>query len=448
MTGGRQPSPSSAREVALQVLEACSSQAAWSDGYLKRVLRQVGLDRRDAALATRLCFGVLQSQMLLDWHLAHFSRLPLGKLESQVLWILRLAVYQLLYLDKIPPSAAVNEAVNQARAHSRNPRTAGMVNGILRAMLRAMPLPAAEGVDDLDTLSIQTSHPRWLVEAFAQRLGIEEAKALLETDNAGAPTTVQVNRARITPEALCRRLEEEGAHVQIHPWMPGCLTLEGSGNLEVLESFRQGLFYVQDVGARMAVLAAAPEPGQRLLDCCAAPGGKSFGAALEMENRGEVVCCDIHPHKIQLLAAGRSRLGLDCLRPMVQDAAQTRQDWLGNFDRVIADVPCSGLGIIRKKPDIRYKPPGPLAELPEIQWRILSCVSGYLKPGGVLVYSTCTLLQRENEDVVARFLSEHREFALEPFELPHLGRQEGMVTLWPHIHGTDGFFIARLRKDR
>jgi 16S rRNA (cytosine967-C5)-methyltransferase len=413
---------------------------------LKRTLKQQGLDRRDAALATRLCFGVLQNRMLLDWHLAAFCSSPLSKLDLPVLCALRVAAYQLLFLDKIPPSAAVNEAVALTRKHCRNPRAAGMVNGILRSMLRKGELPQPVGRDEVETLSIRYSHPRWLVEAFAQRLGLDETARLLAAHNSQPPITAQVNACRATPEEVIRLLREDGAEAEPDPWLPNCVRISGGGDLEKLSAYQRGLFYVQDRAARLAVTAAGLTPGQRVLDCCAAPGGKSFAAAIHMENRGEVLSCDIHPHKIKLLEAGRDRLGLSCVAPQLQSATDCRPEWTSAFDAVIADVPCSGLGIIRKKPDIRYKDPGPLAGLPAVQSAILNNCSGYVRPGGVLVYSTCTLLQRENEDVVAEFLSGHKDFALDAFDLPHWGRQEGMMTFWPHIHDTDGFFVAKLRR--
>ncbi len=447
MTGRNGHPLTSSREVAVQTLDAFRCRGAWSDGYLKRMLRENRLDRREAALATRLCYGVLQNQMLLDWHLRRFSKLPLEKLEGKVLCILRVAVYQMLFMDRIPSSAAVNEAVNQARVHSRNPKTAGMVNGILRSMLRQMPLPQPEERDEIDTLAVRTSHPRWLVEQFSNRLGLEEAGALLAANNLDAPITAQVNLCRVSVQELQKRLGEEGATARPHPWMSGCLTLDHTGNLESLSTFQDGLFYVQDCAARLAVSAAGLKPGDRVLDCCAAPGGKTFAAAVDLEDRGLVICCDIHPHKVKLIEAGKSRLKLDSPHPMLQDASQLRPEWAEQFDAVIADVPCSGLGIIRKKPDIRYKDPESLAGLPAIQGRILDCNAAYVRKGGVLIYSTCTLLQRENEDVVSGFLTAHPDFSLEVFELPYWGRQEGMITLWPHIHGTDGFFIAKLRRE-
>lgn len=435
----------SARETAVLTLAACERQGAWSDGRLKHAIRENGLDRRDGALGARLCYGVLQNKLLLDWRLERVCSMRLEKLEVRVLCDLRVAAYQLLFLDKIPPSAAVNEAVELAKKHSRNPRAAGLVNGVLRALLRE-EAPEVRGKDELETLSIRYSHPRWLVEEFISRLGLEGAQALLEADNEQPPTTAQVNRLSATPEQLESELRSAGAEVRPHPWLEGCLLLTGTGDLEGLDAFRRGEFYVQDAASRLAVLAAGLRPGQRVLDCCAAPGGKSFAAAILMENRGELISCDVHPHKVKLLEAGRDRLGLTMIKPTLQNAAQTREDWADGFDAVLADVPCSGLGIIRKKPDIRYKDPEPLKGLPRVQRSILDNCARYVRPGGVLLYSTCTLLCRENDEVVDGFLADHPDFAPEPFGLPHLGEQPGRVTFWPHIHGTDGFFAAKLRR--
>jgi 16S rRNA (cytosine967-C5)-methyltransferase len=217
--------------------------------------------------------------------------------------------------------------------------------------------------------------------------------------------------------------------------------------LEHLDAFSKGDFYIQDVAARLAVEAAAAEPGQRVLDCCGAPGGKSFAAAIRMENRGEIMTCDIHPHKIKLIEMGAERLGLNIIRAREQNAREFVPEWENSFDLVMADVPCSGLGIIRKKPDIRFKDPKPLDGLPAVQKGILENVSRYVRPGGVLLYSTCTLRRSENENVIEGFLLAHPNYILEAFELPQpVGIADGMLTLWPHIHGTDGFFIAKLRR--
>ena len=435
-----------AREVAMLTLTACEKQGAWSDGHLKQMLREQHLDSRDAALATRLCFGVLQNRMLLDWHLASFCNTPLNRLDLKVLCNLRIAAYQILFLDKIPASAAVNEAVNLTKKHCRNPRAAGMVNGILRAMLRQETLPAPEGKDVPETLSVRYSHPRWLVEEFVSVLGSDGTEALLAANNEQPPISAQVNTCKATAEQTMELLASEGVHALPHPWMKNCLILSETGNLERLQAFREGLFYVQDCAARLAVTAARLQPGQRVLDCCAAPGGKSFATAIDMNNRGEVISCDIHPHKIKLLEAGCERLGLSVIHPMLQSASERREEWVNGFDTVITDVPCSGLGIIRKKPDIRYKDPEPLKGLPAIQKKILDNCCGYVKPRGTLIYATCTLLRRENEEIVLAFLAEHPEFELEPLGLNVIGGDQPMLTFWPYIHHTDGFFVARLRK--
>ena len=438
---------SNAREVAMKTLAACERQGAWSDGYLKKAARDAGLDRRDAALATRLCFGVLQNRMLLDWHLTRFSKTPLEKLDLHMRQSLRLAVYQILMMDKIPDSAAVNEAVTLTRKYVRNPRAAGMTNGILRALLREkeqLSLPGEENWEEW--ASVRYSHPRWLVREFSQRLGREETEALLSADNEQPPTVAQVNTLRGDVLQLKADLEEQGVQAEVHPWLPDCLTLSGTGDMERLESFAQGRFYVQDTAAKLSVLAADPKPGQRVLDCCAAPGGKSFAAAIAMENRGEIHSCDIHPHKIKLIEAGRDRLGLDIIHAHQQNGTACREEWKDAFDVVITDVPCSGLGIIRKKPDIRYKDEAPLKNLPEIQKAILRNCAGYVCPGGTLLYSTCTLLERENEAVVEEFLAQNPEFEPESFVLPGVGESGGMLTLWPHRYGTDGFFIAKLKR--
>lgn len=435
-----------AREVAVLTLAACERQGAWSDGYLKRLLREQHLDSRDAGLATRLCFGVLQNRMLLDWHLATFCTTPLDRLELNVRCILRVAVYQLLFLDKIPSSAAVNEAVTLTKKYCRNPRAAGMVNGILRSMLRQERLPEPLGSSCSETLSIRFSHPRWLVDEFLSTLGEAETRALLSANNDQPPMTAQVNLCKAATEEVMERLSAEGVVATPHPWLKNCLVLTSTGSIDRLGAFQDGLFYIQDCAARLAVTAAHLHPGQRVLDCCAAPGGKSFACAIDMCNRGEVISCDIHPHKIRLLEAGRQRLGLDRITPCLQSATETKEDWIRSFDVVIADVPCSGLGIIRKKPDIRYKDPAPLTGLPPIQRSILNNCCKYVKPGGTLIYSTCTLLRRENEEVVLSFLGEHPDFEPVPLDLDVVGGDQSMLTFRPHIHGTDGFFVARLRK--
>lgn len=432
------------REVALSALTACEKQGAWSDGYLKKAIRSARLDSRDAALCTRMCFGVLQNRMLLDYYVAQCSTTKPEKMEAGVRNILRLGAYQLLMMDRVPDHAAVSQSVELAKRSSRNPRVPGLVNAVLRSLLRRWETLTAP-----EAPAIRYSHPQWLVDAFQARLGQEETLALLAADNGQPHTCAQVNTMKIDTPSLQKRLEQEGVGAKVHPWLPDCLLLEGTGDLERLGSYQEGLFYVQDAAARLAVLAGHFQPGMQVLDACAAPGGKSFAAAIAMKGQGSILSCDIHPHKIQLIEAGAARLGLSCIHGQQLDAKACKGELLNRFDLVIADVPCSGLGIIRKKPDIRYKEPGPLERLPQIQGEILENVSGYVRPGGELIYATCTLLERENELVVRDFIDRHNNFTLVPLQLPGPFKdcgQEGMVTCWPHRHDTDGFFFAKLRR--
>ncbi len=440
-----------AREVALLTLNTCQRQGGWSDGTLKKQLSVSGLDSRDAALATQLCFGVIQNQMLLDFYLSNFSNIPLKRMEGKVVQALRLGAYQLLFMDKIPHSAAVNSSVDLVKRHCKNQRAVGMVNAVLRSLERSVDnLPVIPNSDPVQYLSILYSHPEWLVKEYLLTLGdMGETTKLLAAHNAQPPMTVMVNTTKVTQETLAGELTNCGVEVQLHPWLSNCLILSKTGNLERLRAFQEGWFYVQDPASRLAALALDPKPGTRLLDCCAAPGGKSFACAVAMENSGSIISCDLHPHKKKLIQAGADRLGLSCIEPNTADARTFRQEWESSFDYVLVDAPCSGLGVIRKKPDIRYKQPGELDALPTIQLDILRNVCRYLKPGGTLLYSTCTVRKMENEGVVQAFLQEHQAYKAKSFTLPGPVGDcgDGMVTLWPHRHGTDGFFISKLHRE-
>ncbi len=439
-----------AREAALQVLYACERQGEWSDEVLRRQLHRDVPDPRDAALATRLCFGVQQNRTLLDFYLSAFCSRSLKRLETRVRLILELGAFQLLFLDRVPHRAAVDTAVSLARAHSASPRTPALVNAVLRALERSLAdLPPLPREDPLEELSLRWSHPRWLTETFAGLFGLEGAAALLEADNAPVPLQAQHNPLRGSRQQLVSALEDSGARVEPHPWLEGCFLLSGSGDLENSRPFREGRFYVQDPAARLAVLAADPRPGMRVLDVCAAPGGKSFACAISMENRGEILACDLVPSRVARIRSGARRLGLSCITPRQQDGRTPDPLWQGAFDRVLVDAPCSGLGVIRKKPDIRWRDPRSLEDLPRLQGQLLESASRCVKPGGVLLYSTCTLLPRENGEVADAFLARHPDFHPRPFSLPGpAGRAEGgRVTLLPHVHGTDGFFICTLERE-
>ena len=431
-----------ARETALNVLIACRKEGGWSNGVLKEYLQRDHLDRRDAALATRLCYGVLQNRLKLDFYLQQLLTGKVKDLHPAVRDILHLGLYQLKQMDKVPSSAAVNESVDLAKKYCKKQRYApGLVNAVLRKAADAS-LQEPTGWQEM------YSHPQALIDLLKSYVGKERIAKMLAANNEAPDTVVQVNTLKITAAALAERLEGEGVNVQPHGWMKDCLVLSGTGNLEKLAAFREGLFYVQDAAAKLSVLCAALTPGQAVLDCCAAPGGKSFAAAIAMEGNGSITSCDVHPHKAELIANGAARLGIEMINARCQDATAFVAEWEGKMDTVIADVPCSGLGIIRKKPDIRYKDLNEMKALPALQLQILKNQARYVRPGGVLLYSTCTLVRAENEAVVEAFLKDDPDFFLEKLPLPAAFPENtsGMLALVPGEYDTDGFFIAKLRR--
>ena len=433
-----------ARETALNALIACRKAGAWSNGVLKQYVQRDRLDSRDAALAARLCYGVLQNRNKLDFYLKQLLTGKLKDLHPVIRDVLHLGLYQIYELDKIPDSAAVNESVALAKKYQRNPKAASLVNGVLRNAVRTKGT-----LTEPTSYADRYSHPDGLITLLKQNLPKGMLEPMLIADNAAPDTTIQVNTLKTTAAELTRRLEGEGVTVQPHGWMENCLTISSTGNLDKLPSFREGLYYVQDPAAKLAVLCAKlPQEDIRVLDCCSAPGGKSFAAAIAMGGKGQITSCDIHPHKVSLIENGAARLGLTNITAQVRSADQLNPEWVGKMDAVIADVPCSGLGIIRKKPDIRDKNLEELKALPELQLAILKNQANYVRPGGVLLYSTCTVLKAENEDVVAAFLAENPNFLLEALDLPPVfpKNESGMLTLIPGQYDTDGFFICRLRR--
>lgn len=436
-----------ARQTALEVLKRCRSEGGWANGMLKEQLAKDGLDRRDAALATRLSYGVLQNRTLLDHQLQQLLNGRLKDLRPVLRDILHLGLYQILFLDKIPDSAAVNSSVELAKRYCKKQKNAApLVNGVLRNASRSKDMLVPP-----EDLATKYSHPDPLVSLFRSYVGEERLEPMLAANNAAPDTVVQVNTLKTTAARLRMRLEGEGVEVSPHPWMKNCLVLKNTGNLERLPAFADGEFYVQDAAARLAVDCAKIPKGDYLVtDCCAAPGGKSFAAAMALGGQGRIVSSDVHAHKVGLMEKGAARLGFANMHPRQFDATVFDAELEGRVDFALVDVPCSGYGIIRKKPDIREKDPDTVKELPALQLQILQNQARCVRPGGVLVYSTCTLVRRENEGVVEKFLKTNPDFCLEALELPaEFGENTtGMLTLVPGEHDTDGFFIARLRRKR
>lgn len=447
----------SARDTALEVLIRCRTHGAWADAALRSALNRNRLSNLDAALCSRLVYGVFQNQILLDFILANYCTQRLEHLQPPLLDILRMGAYQILFLNKIPDSAAVHTAVELAKKY-RRASASGLINAVLRKISRnqeAGTLPALpdQKRDIMKYLSIRYSHPRWLVKKLVGILGPGETEEFLSANNGIPDLTVRVNTMKITPDDLIMKLQSENITAKKHDWVPNTLDLINAGNPAVLQSFRDGLFIIQDPAAALVAYLCEAKPGNRVLDVCAAPGGKSFAMAFDMKNQGEIISCDIHENKLRHIRDGTARLGIEKnITTYAVDARVFRSDWKEAFDIVLVDAPCSGMGIIRKKPDSRYKKPDRLFTLPVIQHAILENTARYVRPGGRLVYSTCTILPEENEQVISLFLSEQPEFYLETGELPSSNHQEkpdvfdGQITLWPQRHQTDGFYICRMRR--
>lgn len=427
-----------ARAAALDALGKCRRDGAWSGAVIDSAIQKAGLEGRDAALSSRLILGVLQNGRLCDFYIDSFSGGK--KLEPKVRDILRLGVYQLLFLDRIPARAAVNESVELC-AYSGLKRASGLVNAILRRVAENKDkLPEIPGEGTAEHLSIKYSHPLWLAKRIVSERGYAFAESFFASNNQPPMLDIQINTLKVSAEDYVRALERQ----EIKYTQAGDSIELESCNIAALPGYEEGLFYVQDNAARSSVDIAEVKPGMKLLDACAAPGGKSFASAIRMENTGKIVSCDIHEKKLRLINESADRLGIDIISTMCSDARQCREEFINEFDAVIADVPCSGIGVIRKKPEIREKKEDELKGLAEIQLAILTQLSEYVKPGGTLLYSTCTVLREENEGVIESFLSDNSAFALSPFEAGNIRSESGMYTFWPNVDGTDGFFAAKL----
>ena len=419
-----------AREAVQGALRAYRIGAASQSGNYRAELERLAAalpDRRDGALVMQITLGVIRNLTLCDYYIASASSIKLSKIEPQALDILRAAVYQLAFLDKVPKSAAVNEAVSLARK-KLNPRAVGFVNAVLRKLSGALPEIARTG-DSSAYLALKYSHPEWLTREFIAQLGEEQTGALLTANNTEPPVYARVNTLKTTAERLIDELSGAGIEAAVSA-LPDTLELRALRDISALVPFKNGEFFIQDPSSTTAALSVGVFPGARIIDACAAPGGKSFAMAIAMQNRGEVLAFDTGK-KVSLIKEGASRLGLSIISARAGDSSVRDEALTGTADAVLVDAPCSGFGVIRKKPEIRYKTQEEIAHLPEQALAILTNCAAYVKPGGRLVYSTCTLLKNENEGVVDAFLRVDDGFEL-----------KSQMTNWPHIHGWDGFFTA------
>ena len=416
------------------MLSRCRRFDAWSQQTLDTARKRFSLDERDAALCSRLCLTVLQNAALCDFYIESFLSDGLSKLEPQTRDILRLGVSQIVFMDRIPTSAAVSQSVELAKRYVR--KASGLVNAVLRRISENRDsLPQIPDQGTARELGVRFSHRLWLCEKIVSVDGYDFARAYLAANNRPAGLTFSVNLCHTDAVSFAEKLRSAGMEASVSKISSVSVELPKGGAVAAIPGYNSGDFFVQDAAAAAAILSASPKQGMDVLDVCAAPGGKSLLCASVMQDRGRIVSCDIHEKKLARIAenAGRMRFRSICTQQM--DGADPDPDLTGKFDLVICDVPCSGLGVIRKKPEIRYKSLADIGRLPEIQLRILRGGARCVKPGGTLLYSTCTVLKEENRDVIAAFLRENESFAVEEER-----------TIWPQDHGTDGFYYCRMKR--
>lgn len=439
------------RMTAYRVLMRVEESGGYSNISLNSALEASSLDTRDKAFATKLVYGVLENTVYLDCIIDSCSRVKANKLEAEVRCLLRMALYQMTFLET-PDSAAVNETVNLAKKLKLF-RATGFINGLLRGFIRngkQVKLPDRKK-DELKYFCVKYSCPMWLVKLWQKSYGSEICESILESLSERPPIFARVNTTKITDQRLAEELKQEGISADISDVLPDCLVLSDTGSLKENSQYKRGEFHVQDGSSQLCCTIAAPKSGDKVYDVCAAPGGKSFTLAEIMDNKGEVVSCDLHPHRVKLIAEGAQRLGLDCIKPSVRDALA--EDENADCDLVLCDVPCSGLGIIRRKPEIRQKSESEIAQLPELQYKILTSSSRLVKKGGRLVYSTCTLNPAENASVIEKFLDEHNDFEPCSIILPNgaefkrlIDEPDYQFTVFPMTANTDGFFISIIKR--
>lgn len=397
----------------------------------------------DASFTSALVYGVLEMKITLDYIIRQYSKIPMRKIEIKTKNILRLGVLQLLFMDKIPESAAVNESVKLAKKHKLQ-KSAGFINGILRSITRAeVKYTLPEKSDKVRYYAVKYSVPQEIVKLWLEGYGETVTQRLLESLSGRPPICCRVNTLKTNTSDLISELAEQNVKAESVNFLNDALILENTGSIEKLRAYREGKFHIQDLSSQLCAELLDPKPKQIMLDICSAPGGKSFTAAQKMYNRGQIFACDMYEHKLKLIRSGAHRLGIDIISAVLRDGSKGEVA-LPDADRILCDVPCSGLGVLSRKPEIRYKDNLISEDLPELQYRILCKSAEKLVYGGRLVYSTCTLNPAENNRNAARFLEEHPDFYGIPIRLP-LGIERAIseknyeLTLMPH---TDGFYIA------
>ncbi|MCR4402174.1 MAG: 16S rRNA (cytosine(967)-C(5))-methyltransferase RsmB [Firmicutes bacterium] len=450
----------SARGAALRALMDIDERGAYAAIARDRALKVVRLSERDRALATELVYGVTKMRKALDHAIGAFAARPVERMDAVVRNALRLGAYQVLYLSQVPAPSAVSEAVELARAFGHEGAGA-FVNAVLRALVGASgKIDFPDAADEpVDHIAVRYSHPEWMVSRWVHRFGFEETARLCAANNESPPVTIRVNALKTSRERLLSGLVTAGFDARPSPYVPEAVEVCGGAGLFSHESYANGEFLAQDQSSMLASYVLDPLPGERVLDIAAAPGGKTTHIAERMGDQGEIVAADVHAHRVRLLQENARRLGVRSIKAVVLDATDPQafaaEATSRPFDRALVDPPCTGTGVLRRRPDLRWRRSlRDISDLAVVQARLLAAAAAVVKPGGIVVYSTCSIEPEENGGIVEGFLREHPGFSLEP-AAPYLPREfveafpgQGLpyVETFPHIHAMDGFFIARLAR--
>lgn len=445
---------SNVRESALEVLLKIEKDQAYSHLLLNETIKKTKLNEKDVPLLTEMVYGTIQYKKRLDFYIKAFSKRPLEKLEGWVVILLRLTLYQMVFLDRIPDHAAIHEAVQIAKKHGHQ-GIAGMVNGILRSVQRN-GIPEVDTIKDpAERMAVETSHPVWLLSRWSHQYGQTQASKIATANLEHPVHTVRVNVTKATVNEVLDSLHEENIDATKSETIPESIIIS-KGSVVHTKAFKEGWITIQDEGSMLVAYALAPEKGERILDACAAPGGKTTHLSEKMGNSGAVISLDIHEHKVGLIRKQAERLGLMNIDAQALDARKAGEHFpKESFDKILVDAPCSGLGVIQRKPDLKWtKKVEDIHHLAKIQADILRSVWPLLKPGGRLVYSTCTIDKEENNQVILNFVHAQENAALDKQLMDRLpasfhdcqGAEEGMLQLFPGEKGTDGFFISAVVK--
>lgn len=450
-----------AREVALKILYRVDKDNAYSNIALNEVLEQnrENLNEKDIGLISEIVYGVTTWKSTLDEIIKEYSKIRLKKISIWILNILRMSIYQIIFLDKIPKSAAVNEGVNLAKRYGHK-SSSGFVNAILRKVTKKDYEDFFEIKDPIEKIQKTTSMPKWIIEELLNEgLELEKVEKICKASNQRPKISIRANRLKTNPKELKEKLEQKQIKVE-EGILEDFLILNKVKNLEKLEEFKEGLFTVQDEAAGLTAIVLEPKQNETILDACSSPGGKTTYIGEIVENNANILAWDIHKHRVLLVDKAAERLGIDRIKTEVKDASKYEDKYKEKFDKILLDVPCLGLGVLKRKPDIKWqKEKEDIVEISKIQWKILNTCSKYLKEGGNLVYSTCSILKEENENMIYKFLEKHPEFEIQKIILSNNNKiekdnrnyfekfleKDGFLQVYQNEE-TDGFFICKLKK--